>query len=142
MKRGVGLLLLACATLGAALIFLAIDGHLLTVSVLYQSFLFWPVGSGLYQLNITVLLPALKVPPLFIQLLATSMLRAILNTDPLDSVSPPFINIESLPAARLTFAPVSIVTTLKTTDELYIIEVEPLNMAVPLPFQLMRAPAT
>ena len=31
-----------------ALMFFAIDGHLLTVSVLYQSFLFWPVGSGLH----------------------------------------------------------------------------------------------
>ena len=28
-------------------LFLAIDGHLLTVSVLYQSFIYWPVGSGL-----------------------------------------------------------------------------------------------
>ena len=34
-----------------ALMFFAIDGHLLTVSVLYQSFLFWPVGSGLHYLG-------------------------------------------------------------------------------------------
>ena len=27
--------------------FLSIDGHLLTVSVLYQSFIYWPIGSGL-----------------------------------------------------------------------------------------------
>ncbi|WP_322981733.1 flagellar biosynthetic protein FliR [Pseudomonas sp. C11] len=33
------------------LMFFAIDGHLLTVSVLYQSFLFWPVGSGLHYLG-------------------------------------------------------------------------------------------
>lgn len=30
------------------LLFFAIDGHLVTVSVLYQSFLYWPVGSGLH----------------------------------------------------------------------------------------------
>lgn len=33
------------------LLFFAIDGHLVTVSVLYQSFLFWPVGSGLHYLS-------------------------------------------------------------------------------------------
>lgn len=33
------------------LLFFAIDGHLVTVSVLYQSFLFWPVGSGLHYLG-------------------------------------------------------------------------------------------
>src|SRR5690606_32548446 len=31
-----------------ALLFFAIDGHLVTVSVLYQSFLAWPIGSGLH----------------------------------------------------------------------------------------------
>lgn len=30
-----------------ALLFLASDGHLLAVSVIYQSFVYWPVGSGL-----------------------------------------------------------------------------------------------
>lgn len=30
-----------------ALLFLASDGHLLVVSVLYQSFVYWPVGDGL-----------------------------------------------------------------------------------------------
>ena len=30
-----------------AFLFLAIDGHLLTISVLYKSFIHWPVGSGL-----------------------------------------------------------------------------------------------
>lgn len=33
------------------LMFFAIDGHLVTVSVLYQSFLFWPVGSGLHYVG-------------------------------------------------------------------------------------------
>ncbi|WP_417707732.1 flagellar biosynthetic protein FliR [Pseudomonas sp.] len=33
------------------LLFFAIDGHLVTISVLYQSFLFWPVGSGLHYLG-------------------------------------------------------------------------------------------
>lgn len=37
------------------LLFLAIDGHLLTVSVLYQSFVHWPVGSGLQYLGFTTL---------------------------------------------------------------------------------------
>lgn len=31
-----------------AFLFFAIDGHLVTVSVLYQSFVHWPVGGGLY----------------------------------------------------------------------------------------------
>ncbi len=31
-----------------ALLFLAIDGHLVTVSILYQSFIHWPVGSGIH----------------------------------------------------------------------------------------------
>lgn len=33
-------------------IFFSIDGHLLTVSVIYQSFLYWPVGGGLHYLGI------------------------------------------------------------------------------------------
>ena len=31
-----------------ALLFFAIDGHLVTVSILYQSFIHWPVGSGIH----------------------------------------------------------------------------------------------
>ncbi len=31
-----------------ALLFFAIDGHLVTVSILYQSFVYWPVGSGVH----------------------------------------------------------------------------------------------
>ena len=34
-----------------ALMFLAIDGHLVVVSVLYSSFVLWPVGSGLHYLG-------------------------------------------------------------------------------------------
>lgn len=30
------------------LLFFGIDGHLITVSILYHSFVYWPVGSGLY----------------------------------------------------------------------------------------------
>lgn len=33
-------------------LFFSIDGHLLTVSVLYQSFIYWPIGSGLQFLSI------------------------------------------------------------------------------------------
>lgn len=33
-------------------LFLAIDGHLLVVSILYQSFVYWPVGSGLHYLGL------------------------------------------------------------------------------------------
>src|SRR5690606_22147021 len=29
------------------LVFFVMDGHLVTVSVLYQSFVYWPVGGGL-----------------------------------------------------------------------------------------------
>lgn len=38
------------------LIFLAIDGHLLTVSILYQSFVYWPVGSGVHWLSLDSLI--------------------------------------------------------------------------------------
>ncbi len=31
-----------------ALLFFAIDGHLVTVSIIYQSFVYWPIGSGLF----------------------------------------------------------------------------------------------
>lgn len=40
-------------------LFLAIDGHLLTISVLYQSFLYWPVGSGLQYLGFNSFLVAI-----------------------------------------------------------------------------------
>lgn len=40
-------------------LFLAIDGHLLTVSVLYQSFVYWPVGSGLQYLGFNSFLVAI-----------------------------------------------------------------------------------
>lgn len=39
-----------------ALLFFALGGHLLVMAALVDSFTLWPVGSGLYQLNITVLL--------------------------------------------------------------------------------------
>ncbi|CAD5110202.1 flagellar biosynthetic protein FliR [Zestomonas carbonaria] len=42
-----------------ALLFLSIDGHLLTVSVLYQSFVHWPVGSGLHYQGFATLAHAL-----------------------------------------------------------------------------------
>ncbi|MCY1337767.1 flagellar biosynthetic protein FliR [compost metagenome] len=42
-----------------ALLFFAIDGHLLTVSVLYQSFVHWPVGSGLHYPGLRALAYAL-----------------------------------------------------------------------------------
>lgn len=35
------------------LLFFAIDGHLLTVSVLYQSFVYWPIGSGVHYFGLT-----------------------------------------------------------------------------------------
>lgn len=41
------------------LLFLAIDGHLLVVSVLYKSFLYWPVGSGLHYAGMDALLSGL-----------------------------------------------------------------------------------
>lgn len=31
-----------------ALLFFAVDGHLVTITILYQSFVFWPVGSGIH----------------------------------------------------------------------------------------------
>nr|MBF0683059.1 flagellar biosynthetic protein FliR [Pseudomonas sp.] len=31
-----------------ALMFFAIDGHLVTVSIIYQSFVYWPIGSGIH----------------------------------------------------------------------------------------------
>ncbi|HAB84055.1 MAG TPA: flagellar biosynthetic protein FliR [Pseudomonas sp.] len=31
-----------------ALLFFAIDGHLVTVSIIYQNFVYWPIGSGLF----------------------------------------------------------------------------------------------
>jgi flagellar biosynthetic protein FliR len=31
-----------------ALLFFAVDGHLVTVSIIYQSFVYWPIGSGLF----------------------------------------------------------------------------------------------
>ncbi|HWV08130.1 MAG TPA: flagellar biosynthetic protein FliR [Pseudomonas sp.] len=40
-------------------LFLAIDGHLLTVSVVYQSFIYWPVGSGLQYLGFERFLQAI-----------------------------------------------------------------------------------
>ena len=43
-----------------ALLFFAIDGHLLTVSVLYQSFVYWPVGSGLRYQGFETLIYALS----------------------------------------------------------------------------------
>lgn len=41
-----------------ALMFLAVDGHLLVVSVVFLSFSHWPVGSGLHYLSFSALLPA------------------------------------------------------------------------------------
>ncbi|MBM7059156.1 flagellar biosynthetic protein FliR [Pseudomonas sp. UL073] len=43
-----------------ALLFFAIDGHLLTVSVLYQSFIYWPVGSGLHYPGFETLIYAMS----------------------------------------------------------------------------------
>lgn len=40
----------------SALLFFSLNGHLITLAILVDSFTLWPVGSGLYQLNITVLL--------------------------------------------------------------------------------------
>ena len=39
-------------------LFLAIDGHLVTVSVLYQSFVHWPVGAGLHYDGFATMLRA------------------------------------------------------------------------------------
>jgi flagellar biosynthetic protein FliR len=40
-------------------LFFAIDGHLLTVSVLYQSFIYWPIGSGVNYLSLTSFVQAI-----------------------------------------------------------------------------------
>jgi flagellar biosynthetic protein FliR len=40
-------------------LFFAIDGHLLTVSILYQSFVYWPVGSGLHYQGFETVIHAL-----------------------------------------------------------------------------------
>lgn len=40
-------------------LFFAIDGHLLAVSILYQSFVYWPVGSGLLYRGLETLVHAL-----------------------------------------------------------------------------------
>lgn len=37
-------------------LFFSIDGHLLVVSIFYQSFVYWPVGNGLHYLGIETLL--------------------------------------------------------------------------------------
>lgn len=56
-----------------AFLFLSIDGHLLTVSVLYKSFIHWPVGSGLnYQSFMT-----------FVQAIAWVFSAAVLLTLPM-----------------------------------------------------------
>ena len=44
--------------LALILMFLAVDGHLVTVSVLYQSFTYWPVGSGLHYLSLSSFIDA------------------------------------------------------------------------------------
>jgi flagellar biosynthetic protein FliR len=40
-------------------LFFSIDGHLLIISVLYQSFTYWPVGSGLHYLSLTSFVQAI-----------------------------------------------------------------------------------
>lgn len=42
------------------LIFFAVDGHLVIVSVAYQSFVFWPVGSGLHFTGLSSMVFALS----------------------------------------------------------------------------------
>jgi flagellar biosynthesis protein FliR len=42
-----------------ALLFLSIDGHLVIVTVLFQSFVFWPIGSGLHFSGMTMVVYAL-----------------------------------------------------------------------------------
>ncbi|SDT23107.1 flagellar biosynthetic protein FliR [Halopseudomonas xinjiangensis] len=42
------------------LLFFAVDGHLVIVSVLYQSFTFWPVGSGLHFTGLTTMVFAMS----------------------------------------------------------------------------------
>lgn len=59
--------------LALALMFFAIDGHLLTVSVLYQSFVYWPVGSGLHYLSMES----------FVQAMAWVITAAVLVTLPM-----------------------------------------------------------
>ncbi|MDX3774301.1 flagellar biosynthetic protein FliR [Chromatiaceae bacterium AAb-1] len=39
----------------AILLFFALNGHLVTLNVLVDSFRLWPVGSGLYELNLMVI---------------------------------------------------------------------------------------
>jgi flagellar biosynthetic protein FliR len=39
-----------------ALLFFALDGHLISLHLLVDSFVLWPVGSSLYQLDLTLLL--------------------------------------------------------------------------------------
>ena len=56
-----------------ALLFLSIDGHLLTLSVLFKSFTYWPVGSGLNYSSYTV----------FIQAVAWVFSAAVLLTLPM-----------------------------------------------------------
>ena len=46
-------------TLLLALLFLASDGHLLVVSVLFQSFSYWPVGGGLAYAGFATLIYAM-----------------------------------------------------------------------------------
>ena len=41
------------------LVFFAIDGHLLLLSIVYQSFILWPVGSGLHYFGLQALVHAL-----------------------------------------------------------------------------------
>ncbi|BAN49952.1 flagellar biosynthetic protein FliR [Metapseudomonas resinovorans] len=40
-------------------LFFAIDGHLLVVSILFQSFIYWPVGSGLHYSGLQAVLQSL-----------------------------------------------------------------------------------
>lgn len=42
-----------------AFVFLAIDGHLLIITVLYKSFSYWPVGSGLNYLSFATFIQSL-----------------------------------------------------------------------------------
>ena len=43
-----------------AFLFLSIDGHLLTLSVLFKSFIHWPVGSGLNYPSYTLFIQAIS----------------------------------------------------------------------------------
>lgn len=40
-------------------LFLAVDGHLVTISILYQSFVYWPIGSGVHWDGLQTLVQAL-----------------------------------------------------------------------------------